>query len=422
MMAARVEREPASGAPLRVLVLTQHFWPEQFRINGFVEDLRDAGAEVAVLTGQPNYPAGRTFDGYRWNRVGVERHPSGYEIFRVPLVPRGKGGALRLAANYLSFLACAIGAGPFLLRGRRFDIIFVYGTSPIFQAFAALPLRRLKGAPVVLWVQDLWPGVLAATGYVRNGRILALVERVVAALYRRVDLILAQSEAFADTIRPMASKVPVAYFPNPGDSAASSEEDSGVRLEPGFNLVFAGNLGRAQALETIVEAAALLRGERDIRIHLFGSGAMEDWIRRQIEERRLGNLVLAGRLPARAMPAIFSQSSALLLTLGSDEMVSKTIPSKLQSYLAAGVPIIAAAAGEPARIVHDSGAGIACAPESAPALASAILELRGTPEEEIKAMGIRGRAYHRAHFEARDLAERLVKQFRELLVERRGEE
>src|SRR5690606_22822349 len=117
-----------TGAPLRILVLTQHFWPEQFRINSFVEDLREAGAEVAVLTGQPNYPAGRILAGYRATGIGTERHPSGYDIYRVPLVPRGRSGAVRLVLNYLSFLTMASSAGLYLLRGRPFDVIFVYGT------------------------------------------------------------------------------------------------------------------------------------------------------------------------------------------------------------------------------------------------------------------------------------------------------
>lgn len=411
--APHTEAEP----PLRILVLAQHFWPEQFRINSFVDDLRQAGAEVAVLTGQPNYPAGRVFEGYRPTGVQVERHPSGYDIYRVPLVPRGRSGAVRLFLNYLSFLTTAASAGPFLLRGRPFDVVFVYATSPIFQGFAGLPLRWLKRAPVVLWVQDLWPHVLAATGYVRNPRILALVERAVSILYRHVDLILAQSEAFVDTIRPLAGKVPVAYFPNPGDPP-SLHNDPIVRLPEAFNVVFAGNLGRAQALSTVIEAATLLRHDAGIRIMLFGSGAMEEWIAKQITLRGLNNLFLAGRVPSEAMPGIYAQASAVLLTLANDEMLSRTVPSKLQSYLGAGVPIIAAAIGEPARVVRESRSGIVCPPEDAAALSAAILELRGRRVEDIEAMRHSGRAYYNAHFEPRRLAARLIEQLRVLLRER----
>lgn len=407
-------------APLRILVLSQHFWPEQFRINSFVEDLRAEGAEVAVLTGQPNYPAGRVFEGYRARRLQVERHPSGYDIYRVPLVPRGKSGGVRLVLNYLSFLTAASCAGPLLLRGRPFDVVFVYGTSPIFQGFAGLPLRRLKHTPVVLWVQDLWPHVLVSTGFVRNARVLSWVERAVSSLYRRADLILAQSEAFVEAIRPLAGKVPVEYFPNPGDPPASGDAPA-VTLPPGFNVVFAGNLGRAQALDTVVEAAAQLKDQAGVRITLFGSGAMEDWIRDQIAGRELDNLVLAGRVPPEAMAGIYAQASAVLLTLAGDEMLSKTIPSKLQSYLGAGVPVIAAAIGEPARVVRESGGGVVCPAEDAAALAAAILDLRDRPAGEIEAMRRSGRAYYDAHFEPRRLAARLIEQLQALVRERKGE-
>ena len=130
-----------SSAGLRLLVVTQHFWPESFRINSFVEALRDAGADVTVLTGQPNYPEGKVFPGYRWWRAGRERHPVGYEMIRVPLMPRGRAGHVRLALNYLSFVLSGAVIGPWMLRGRKFDAILVYGTSPIFQAFAAWPQR-----------------------------------------------------------------------------------------------------------------------------------------------------------------------------------------------------------------------------------------------------------------------------------------
>lgn len=411
-----VESETAPAAPastpLRILVLSQSYWPEQFRINSFVDELRRAGAEVAVLTGQPNYPAGKVFDGYRWNGIGVQKHPNGYHIFRVPLIPRGPSGAFRLVLNYLSFLTTATIVGPFLLRGRQFDAIFIYATSPVIQGFAALPLRWLKRAPVVLWVQDLWPTVLSATGYVHHRRVLSAVQRVIALLYRRVDLILAQSDAFVDAIRPFAGRTPVACFPNPGDPSPTGQVEPPVRLPHAFNVVFAGNLGRLQALESVVDAATLLRGEPGIRITLFGSGSMLGWIERQIEERNLVNLVLAGRVPAEAMPTIYAQASAVLLTIGKDEFLSKTVPSKLQSYLGAGVPVIAATMGEAARVVRESGAGITCPPEDPAALAAAMQELRQLTPAQVETMRRNGRAYYDAHFEPAQLATRLIAQLR----------
>ena len=399
-----------AGKTLRLLVISQHYWPESFRINSFVETLIAAGAEVAVLTGQPNYPAGETFEGYRWWAAGRQRHPAGYDIYRIPLVPRGQAGAIRLALNYLSFIVAGWLVAPILLRGRRFDALFVYGTSPVLQGFVGLPLRRLKRARLVLWVQDLWPHVLVATGYVRSPRILRFVQRLVGWLYRRNDLILAQSEAFVDAIRPHASDVPVRYFPNPGEAAVTVEGPPARTLAEAFNVVFAGNLGRAQALDTVVEAAALLHGRPDIRITLFGSGAMEAELADEIGRRGLDNLVLGGRLPPEAMAGIYAQADALLLTLVDDEMIARTIPSKLQSYLAAGAPIVAATGGEAARIVEESGAGPVCPPEDAPALAATIAALREAEPGRRSAMGVAAREYYRAHFDPERLAHDLLDQ------------
>lgn len=407
-----------SGRPLRLLVISQHFWPEAFRINSFVEALIAAGAEVAVLTGQPNYPAGKTFAGYRWYRIGKERHPAGYDIYRIPLVPRGRAGAGRLSVNYLSFILAGWLVAPLLLRGRRFDAFFVYGTSPVFQALVGLPLRWVKGAKLVLWVQDLWPHALAATGFVRSPRVLRGVQRFVGWLYRRMDLVLGQSDAFVEAIRPYAGRVPVRYFPNPGEAAAGTGEDAAsVVLPRAFNVVFAGNLGRAQSLETIADAAAALQPRRDIRITLFGSGAMANQLALEIERRGLDNLVLGGRLAPEAMPRIYAQADALLLTLVDDEMIARTIPSKLQSYLAAGVPIIAATGGEAARIVTAAGAGLVCPPEDAAALAAAIVKLHEMDDARRSAMSATALDYYRAHFEPGRLANDLLDQLRALTGE-----
>lgn len=412
-MVDRRNAAPA-GEPLHVLVISQHYWPESFRINSVVEALIAAGAEVSVLTGQPNYPDGKTFAGYRWYGIGKERHPAGYDIYRVPLLPRGRGGAARLALNYLSFIAAGWLVAPPLLRGRRFDVLFVYATSPVLQAFVGLPLGWLKGAKLVLWVQDLWPHALAATGYIRSPLLLRGVQRVVAWLYRRADLILAQSEAFVEAIRPYAGRAPVRYLPNPGETGAAAGGPAAPTLPAAFNIVFAGNLGRVQALDTIVEAAALLRRQGDIRITLFGSGVMEHWMALEIERRGLENLVMGGRLAPEAMPGVYAQADALLLTLVDDQMIAKTIPSKLQSYLAAGVPIVAATGGEAARIVTEAGAGLVCLPMDPTALASAILALHEMDGARRAAMGFAGLAYYRDNFEPGRVVHDLLEQLKAL--------
>lgn len=397
---------------LRILVVSQHFWPESFRINQVVSSLIKQGCEVTVLAGQPNYPAGITYAGYSSFGAGVEIHPEGYSIVRVPELPRGTGRARQLIANYLSFVVAGCLLGPFFLFGRKFDLIFVYGTSPILQAIPAIVLKWLKRARLVLWVQDLWPESLEATGYVRNKTVLNLVGSVVRWIYRRADLILGQSEAFVTAIRPMAGTVPIAYHPNPGETFDGLDDSApAYRLDPGFNVVFAGNMGKAQGMMTLVDAAEKLRGEEDIRLVLVGDGALAEALRQRVNELGLRNVVFAGRFPPETMPGILAQASALLVSLADYPILNMTVPSKVQSYLSAGRPIIASMNGEGARIIAESGAGVTCPADDAEALAQCILDLRGQSPEARLAMGESGRAYHRQHYEPEALGAKLRSHF-----------
>jgi glycosyltransferase involved in cell wall biosynthesis len=400
---------------VRILLLSQHFWPESFRINDVALALRAAGHEVVVLTGQPNYPGGAVFAGYRAFASGQQWH-QGLEIQRVPLLPRGPGSALRLLANYLSFIVSAALVGGWRLRRRQFDVVFVYGTSPILQALAAVYLARLKGCALVTWVQDLWPQSLQVTGYVSHPRVLAAVGAMVRWTYQRCDLLLVQSHGFEAPVRELAGATPVAHQPNP---SGDTKHAPGVRTEPaltlptGFNVIFAGNLGTAQALDSILDAAALLSDLPDVHITLVGSGQRSAWLAEQVQQRGLApRVLLPGRFPPEAMPAILAQASALLVSLAADPTMALTVPSKLQSYLAAGRPIIAALDGEGARIVAESGAGICCPPGNAPALADAIRRLHAMPAEAHERMGAAGSHYHAAHFALDTVAAQLAAHLR----------
>jgi glycosyltransferase involved in cell wall biosynthesis len=405
---------------LRILVISHYYWPESFRINQVVEDLIAAGAEVTVLAGHPSYPEGATYQGYDARKMAVERHAAGYDIVRVPVVPRGRGTHVRLALNYLSFVVSAVVFGTWMLRRRRFDVLFVYCTTPVVQGYVGLWLKLIKRAKLVLWVQDLWPQALAATGYVRSPILLRLLGGIVKLLYRRSDLILGQSRAFVALIAAQAGAAPVGYLPNPGEHRQAPSPLPGPRLPAGFNVVFAGNLGKAQALETVVAAAALLRADGDIHITLFGSGSVAEWISGEIEALGLTNISLGGRLPAQAMPGVYRQASALLLTLVDDEMVAKTVPSKLQSYLGAGVPVIAAVNGEAADIVVESGAGLACPAQDPAALAAAITALKAMPAARRAAMGEAGRRFFDANYSPETLARQLLDRLERLASGVRG--
>ncbi len=400
---------------MKVLILSQHFWPETFRINEVAQSLREAGCEVGVLTGQPNYPDGQVFAGYRAWGWGPQDHGGG-TIWRVPLAPRGRGSSRRLIANYMSFLLSASLLGPWLLRRQRWDVVFVYGTSPILQVIPGLVLRMFNGARVVTWVQDLWPQSLEATGHIRNRRLLGVVAMVVRWLYRSSDLLLVQSPGFVPLVRAMAGDTPVEVHPNPGELAFRKQPsgEPALRLDPGFNVVFAGNLGTVQALETVLAAAALLRDAPEVRFVLVGSGSRGEWLQQQVQRQGLANVQLPGRFPPEAMPGILAQASALLVSLTRSEILAQTVPSKIQAYLAAGRPVIASLDGEGARVVAEAGAGLACPAEDASALAQAVRRMRQASPADLQRMGDNGRHYYEQQFDPDRLAKRLVQRFARL--------
>lgn len=402
-------RSRRTGQPLHVLVVSHCFDPEPFRINQVVADLIAAGARPTVLTGQPNYPDGQIYPGYRAVGCGIERHRDGYDIARVPVVPRGNGRAVRLILNYLSFIISGIILGSWVLRRRRFDAVFVYATSPVIQGYVGLWFGMVKRARTIQWIQDLWPEALSATGFVRSRWLLEPVRKAVSLMYRSSDLVLGQSHAFVRHLSRQAGRTPVQFFPNPGEHPPALDGSAPApRLGPGFHVVFGGNLGKAQAMPSVIAAAGLLHHDKDIQIHLFGSGAMLGWIEEEVACRGLTNVKLGGRMPSQAMPAIYAQANVLLLTLVDDPLIAQTVPSKLQSYLAAGVPILVAVNGEAADIVKRSGSGITCPPDDPAALAAAIIELKAMSAGERAEMGASACRFFADHYDPDRLSRQLL--------------
>lgn len=405
---------------LNILIFSQYFWPENFRINDLVKSLLNKGLLVDIVTGQPNYPDGQVFDGYRaWN---FTKHSWGNAmVYRLPLVPRGNGSAIRLILNYLSFVLSGILLAPFALRRKQVDVVFVYAISPILQAIPAIFLKWVKGAKLVIWVQDLWPESLEATGFVRNQWVLAMVRIVVRWIYRYADLILVQSEAFVESVATLTiDRRKIHYHPNSADDVFLSSSCMGNcqinGLDKGFSVVFAGNLGTAQAVETIINAAVLLKNKSDIRIFLVGDGSRADWIRDQIHKKDLTNVIMAGRHPIESMPAILHRAGALLVTLKDESIFNQTVPSKIQAYLAVGRPIIANMNGEGARVVTQANAGISCPAEDAVGLAEAINVLSNITAAERERLGQNGQRYFQTHYDNNMLTQKLIAHFENLLA------
>jgi len=383
--------------PLKILVVTQYFWPENMRINDLVEGLMDRGHQITVLTGIPNYPEGRIFPDYK-NTPEKFSDYKGAAVVRVPMFARGKRN-ITLGLNYLSFFISATIAGSIKLRKQHFDVVFVYAVSPIMVAIPAIFIGKIKKAPVLVWILDLWPDSLHAVGVIKNRMILSLVGRCVSWIYQRVDYLLVQSRAFVENVRHYCQKPAhddrIVYFPSWAENIFSSTA-SGVptKHDSVFTIVFAGNVGEAQDFPSILTAVEQLRNTNTpVRWVIAGDGRAGSWLRHALD-----NVRLLGKRPLDEMPALFATADALFVSLKTNDVFARTIPGKIQTYLASGKPIIAMLDGEGASVITEAQAGRACASGDVSGLVSIVQEMAAMPKAQREAMGQAGKNYYREHF------------------------
>lgn len=401
--------------PLNIAIVTQYFYPESFIINDIVEELASLGHTVEVFTGQPNYPDGDTYEGYQAASCSEHMYKDSIKVHRAPLRPRHAGGAKNLILNYLSFVVNGIKHFPKQNAGKKFDAIIVFAVSPITAAIPAIVLKRSTDAHLMVWVQDLWPETLKATGFIKNHWALKAVGLLVRFIYAKADTVLVQSEAFISSAEKYVEKSKLVYYPNsyrlspapPAGAASVLPDEINQLLTSHFCIVFAGNLGFAQSLETIVDAAKALT-HLSCKIVVVGSGSRLEWMNEQKRVHALHNLELVGRLPSESMSELFAKSEALLVTLKKDEIFTLTIPSKVQAYMAAGKPILAALDGEGARVVQLAGAGLCSPAGDAAALASNIEQIYRCEPEKRSAYGAAGYRFFCDNYEMKSQCRRLV--------------
>ncbi len=396
---------------MRILVVSQYFWPENFRVNDLVKEWMQRGHEVTVLTGIPNYPAGKVFDEYR-KQPSAFAEFEGAQVLRVPILTRGTGG-IRLMLNYLSFVFTACSFGPWRLRGKSADVIFVFEPSPVTVGLPAVWLGRIKKAPVVFWALDLWPETLVAIGVVRSPKILGWVELMVRFIYNRCTLVLGQSRGFLNSIaRYCDDKAKIRYFPSWAEDVFT---DGSVQMAPevpewtdGFTVVFAGNIGEAQDMPGVLDAAERLKNDVSIRWIIVGDGRKSAWLQTELERRGLdGQVLLPGRFPVERMPSFYAHADALLVSLKSDPVFSMTIPGKVQSYLMAGIPLLGMLDGEGAAVIRDAQAGLTCDAGDGAGLAKAVMALVAMPPDKRKQLGLNGQKYAQLEFGRAQLMNRV---------------
>lgn len=396
---------------MRILVVSQYFWPENFRINDLVQEWVQRGHVVTVLTGKPNYPSGSVFPEFQRDPKSFDTY-HGAQIVRVPMFARARG-AIRLMLNYQSFVMGSCLVGPWRLRGKAFDVVFVFEPSPITVGLPAILMGKLKRAPVVLWVLDLWPETLSAIGAVRSPSVLRWVGRLVAFIYNRCTLVLGQSHGFKASIEKYCrDPQKIRYFPSWSEGVFShsgaAPAPEVAHLPEKFNVLFAGNLGEAQDLSAVLEAAELLKDNANVRWLIVGDGRMSKWLQDEVKRRDLQQQVLLlGRHPVERMPSFYAHADALLVSLKKDPVFSLTIPGKVQSYLMSGIPILGMLDGEGAEVIRSAKAGLVCEAGDASGLAAAVQEMAKMRPEDRKVMGASGRRFAQREFDRTMLMDRL---------------
>lgn len=400
---------------MRILIFSQYFWPENFRINDVAKSLTKRGNYVEVITAKPNYPQGKIFSGYKAFNITHEKYDD-MSVNRIPIIARGKG-KFSLGLNYISFVFSGIFFAPIVLKNKEFDVILIFAPSPILQTIPAIFFGWLKKIPKVLWVQDLWPESISATNYMNNNFLLSILRKLVKFIYKNVDLLLIQSKAFEGSIKNIWKETPIKYLPNSVDAIKNTTNINPLMLKfkDKFTIIFAGNIGSAQSIETVLEAAYLLKSYSDIHFIFLGDGSEKKWVESEIRDKKLFNLHLLGSFPFEAMPSFLCHSSALLVSLKKNEIFSLTIPSKVQMYLAAGRPIIGSIDGEASKIISEANAGICASAENPYELKEAILSLYNMPKEKRERLGKNGQDYFQENFNHEKLVDKLIFNLKEVL-------
>jgi colanic acid biosynthesis glycosyl transferase WcaI len=382
---------------MRVMFLTQWFEPEPaFKGTSFVRGLRELGHDVEVVTGLPNYPTGKIYPGYRlkpYQKEVVE----GVTVHRLPLYPSHDKSTAGRCLNYASFFISAFVYG--LFASRRFDVVYVYHP-PITVGAAAGMFGLFTGTPFVLDVQDLWPDSVFVSGMTGTGFIGKMVGHVCDFTYRRAAAILAQSHGIKAKLVERgvpADKITTIYNWAEEDLVASKGLCDAAELLPSdrFNIVYGGNLGRVQALDTVIEAARRAgESEPKILVTLIGSGTETERLRRFVDDNRLTNVRVLPAVPKTHIADVFRAADVLLSHLADEPLFRITVPSKIQFYLAVGKPILLGVPGEAAELVVSAGAGVAVPPEDPEKLAAAMVDLARRPKEVLQLMGERGQSFY----------------------------
>lgn len=348
---------------MKILVICQYYYPEPFRITDICEELVKRGHEVCVVTGEPNYPEGIIYSGYE-SHNRMNETINGVNVHRCRIIPR-KTGVFYRFLNYYSFVASSI---RYVLTrkchsedGRTFDVVFVNQLSPVMMSYAGIIYKRLHNVPLVLYCLDLWPESLVAGGIKKGSFVFKVFHSISKSIYKYADKICVTSKSFSEYFEKEFGIKNTMYLPQYAEDIF--EDNNEIKKSDSIDLTFAGNIGSIQSVDTILKAANHLKDE-PVHFHIVGSGSELENLKTLANELKLSNVTFYGRRPVEEMPSFYNNSDAMLITMKADPGISMTLPGKVQSYMAAGKPIIGAINGETSRIINESLCGYCGSAES----------------------------------------------------------
>jgi glycosyltransferase involved in cell wall biosynthesis len=367
---------------MKILLVTQYYWPENSRVTDIAESLQKEGNEVTVLTGLPNYPQGYIYDGYRKGENRIQEH-NDVHIVRARLIER-RHDIFHRFLNYYSFPY--YGSKLAKKLPRDFDVVLAMEESPIMLVKPAIAYAKKHKKPLIMYEMDLWPESLLAGGITKKSLIYKHYKRVSAKLYSQFDKIVVSTKEHIPYIKalPGCRDLDIDYLAQYADTIFE-ESNFGSEDNGTIDLMFAGNIGKAQSVDTIIKAAALLKDDSRFKFHIVGSGSELENVRKLDAELKTNSVIFYGQRPLEDMPELYKVADAMLVTLEDKPYANMTIPGKVQSYMAVGKPVIGAINGSCSGFINNNGVGFVCSSGDGEALANLI---RGLNIKELKAIGI----------------------------------
>jgi len=409
------EEDTQTSYKKHILVVSQYFYPETFRINDMCQEWVKRGYKVTVVTGIPNYPMGKIFDGYGYSKKRYEIW-NDVEIHRIPLIPRGSS-SIGMMLNYASFMVSGMLAGK--LKNIKADLVFSFEVSPMTQVMAGISFAKKLHVPHYLYVQDLWPeNVITVTG-ITNPMIIKPIDKMVDYIYKNTDEIFATSPSFVEAIcnrKIPVDKNKVHYWPQYAEEfyhPCDKMKIDDIPNDDSFKVIFTGNIGTAQGLQILPKTAELLKNE-NIKFIMVGDGRYLEEFNREVENRKVNDkFIMIPRQPAERIPYLLSACDAAFLSFQDAELWTMTIPAKLQSYMACGMPIIAAAQGETKRVIEEAKCGVCSVIGNAEELSLKIKEMMIANLEK---MGKNSRQYFEEHFDKQMLMDEIEEYFYKRII------